>query len=202
MFPSGLDAVDDALDGGLPPGGLGALTAPPDAPSERLCYRFAAESDARYVTTFRPADEVAAVLEGRVGDAVDVGVDQVPTARLLERPTDALADVGFDGGLLVVDTATELERAGRDEYRRALDALKRRCRDVGGAVLLHCHDLDPRPMRRGLTLARADVTMRLRRSGGPDRVDHRLAVTKRRGGAVPAETVALSFGERVRARRP
>lgn len=195
---TGLPELDDRLGGGLPAGSLVALTAPPDSQSEQLCYQFAAANGARYLSTFRPADEVSEVLDRRCPDA-SVPVVQTPAEALLESPGETLDGLPGDGTTLVLDTATELERAGRDRYRRTLDVLKRRMRDTDGLALLHCLDIEPSPMRRGLTLGRADVTLRLRLTGLPERLAPRLYVTKLRGGVLPDRTVPLQFGERVEA---
>lgn len=199
MRSTGLPGLDRHLGGGLPAGSLVALTAPPDSQSERLLYRFAAANPSRYLTTFRPADEIEAVIGDRVPDA-DIPVERVRDDRLLDDPGGQFD--GLDGEAVVVDTATELERAGRDQYRRTLDVLKRRLRATDSVALLHCLDVEPTPMRRGLTLGRADVVWRLRFAGFPDRADPRLLVTKFRGGTAPPEALALRFGERVRAEPP
>jgi KaiC/GvpD/RAD55 family RecA-like ATPase len=192
---TGLDGLDRALDGGFPAGSLVALTAPPDSQSELLCYEFAAANDARYLSTFRPADEVREVLDATLSEA-SVRVEQTHAGSLLESPAATLDDLDLDGTAVVVDTATELEQAGRDQYRRALDVCKRRLRATDSVALLHCLDVEPTPMRRGLTLGRADVTLRLRFTGLPDRLDPRLYVTKFRGGVAPPEGLAVRFGER------
>lgn len=192
---TGLEGLDERLGGGLPPGSLVALTAPPDSQSEQLCYQFAVENGANYLSTFRPADEVRSVLDVRFPDA-PVAVEQTPAEALLDEPADALGELP-SGPAVVVDTATELERAGRERYRRTLDVLKRRMRGSDGVALLHCLDVEPSPMRRGLTLGRADVALRLQFTGLPGRLDPRLFVTKLRGGVVPDETVPLRFAERV-----
>lgn len=194
MLSTGLDALDERLGGGLPPGSIVALTAPPDSQSELLLYQFAAANEARYVSTFRPVDEIEAVIESRFPDA-DIPVERVIDESLLEDPGGQFE--GLDGHAVVIDTATELERAGREQYRRTLDVLKRRLRASGSTALLHCLDVEPSPMRRGLTLGRADVVWRLRFTGLPDRVDPRLLVTKFRGGTAPREALPLRFEERV-----
>jgi KaiC/GvpD/RAD55 family RecA-like ATPase len=193
---TGVAALDEALGGGFPAGSLVALTAPPDSQSELLCYEFAAATGGRYLSTFRPADEVRAVLDATLPDA-DVPVEQLHADDLLDDPGGTLDALDLDASGIVVDTATELERAGRDRYRRALDVFKRRLRSTDSVALLHCQDVEPTPMRRGLTLGRADVALRLRFTGFPDRVAPRLLVTKLRGGVPSEEALAIRFGERV-----
>lgn len=192
---TGIAGLDDRLDGGIPAGSLVAVTAPPDSQSEQLCYQFAVANAATYLSTFRPADEVVDVVAGRYPDR-SLAVEQTPAEALLDEPAETLGDLPA-GPSLVVDTATELERAGRDRYRRTLDVLKRRIRSTDAVALLHCLDIEPAPMRRGLTLGRADVTLRLRFAGLPDRLDPRVYVTKLRGGVPPDEAISLRFGDRI-----
>lgn len=188
---TGLPELDARLDGGFPAGSLVALTAPPDSQSELLLYACAGASPARYCSTFRPADEIRTVLDERGGD---VPVERVRDDELLDDPGGTVEEVP-EGGVFVLDTATELERAGRDRYRRALDVLKRRCRAADAVALLHCLDVEPSPMRRGLTLARADAVVRLRHVGYPDRTAPRLFVTKNRRGPAVDEGLWLSFDD-------
>lgn len=196
VLSTGVPELDRRLGGGIPAGSLVALTAPPDSQSELLLYQFAAANDARYLSTFRPADEIEAVIDARFPEAT-IPVERVLDESLLDDP-GAQFD-GLDGHAVVVDTATELERAGREQYRRVLDVLKRRLRATDSVALLHCLDVEPAPMRRGLTLGRADLAWRLRFTGLPERVEPRLLVTKFRGGTAPREALPLRFEERVRA---
>lgn len=196
VISTGVSELDGRLGGGVPPGSLVALTAPPDSQSELLLYQFAATNDARYLSTFRPADEIESVIEERFPGAA-IPVERVLDESLLENP-GAQFD-GLDGHAVVVDTATELERAGREQYRRVLDVLKRRLRATDSVALLHCLDVEPSPMRRGLTLGRADVVWRLRFTGLPERAEPRLLVTKFRRGSTPRESLPLEFDDRVRA---
>lgn len=195
MFPTGLDGLDEHLGGGIPPGNIVVLTAPPDSQSELMLYQFAAATDTRYLSTFRPADEIEEVVASQFPEA-DIPVERVLDETLLEDPGGQFD--GLDGHGVVIDTATELERAGREQYRRSLDVLKRRLRATDSVALLHCLDVEPSPMRRGLTLGRADIVWRLRFAGLPDRVDPRLLVTKFRGGTTPRTALPLRFGDRVR----
>jgi KaiC/GvpD/RAD55 family RecA-like ATPase len=194
MFSTGLPALDDRLGGGVPAGSLAALTAPPDSQSELLLYEAAAANPTRYLSTFRPVDEIREVMRADVAESTPV--ERVRDDRLLEDPGAVFDDL--DGDLLVIDTATELERAGREQYRRALDVLKRRLRATDSAALLHCLDIEPAPMRRGLTLGRADTVFRLRLVGLPERVTPRLLVTKLRGGTAPETSVRLAFEQSAR----
>ncbi|CAI48695.1 uncharacterized protein NP_1208A [Natronomonas pharaonis DSM 2160] len=185
MYPTGLPELDRHLGGGVPPGTLVALTAPPNTQSERLLERLAAANETRYVTTLRDAARVR---------------DRLPEASVLSATPD---DLLFDpetylsipsSGCLVVDSVTELER-DTDTYREFLETAARETAESDGIVVLHAHEAEPNPPERWLTLARADMTVQLSLEVSSDAVTNRLAVTKHRGGAVPEKPMQVRLSE-------
>lgn len=187
MLQTGLTELDRKLRGGVPPGSLVALTAPPDTQSELLLEQVARTNDSTYVTTLR--DE--ATLADRLPEAT---VLRATSEGLLSDPASYL-DVP-KGGCLVVDAVTRLEREP-DTYREFLEAASRRAREADGVVLLHAHETEPDPPERWLTLARADVTWRLSLVVNPLAVETRLAVTKNRHGSALIEPLKLRLTDHV-----
>lgn len=116
MLPTGLADLDRKLRGGVPPGSLVAFTAPPETQSELLLEQVARNNDSSYVTTVR--DE-------------ETGADRLPETTVRRATAeDLLSDPGThldvpDGGCLVVDAVTRLERRS-DAYRDFLEAAARR----------------------------------------------------------------------------
>lgn len=100
MPSTGLAELDRKLRGGVPPGSLVVLTAPPDTQSELLLERVAATNDSTYVTTLREESTVADRLPG-------VTVGRATTDDLLFDPETAL-DVPEEGSL-IIDAVTRLE---------------------------------------------------------------------------------------------
>lgn len=187
MLPTGMPELDRKLHGGVPPGSLVAFTAPPDTQAELFLEQVARSNESRYVTTLRDGATVADRLpEATVTAATDDDLLADPDGSL-EVP---------EGGCLVVDAVTGLERT-EDEYRRFLEVAADRCRSADGVVLLHAHDVERNPSQRWLTLARADVTMRLSLVVNPLAVETRLAVTKNRHGAALTEPLKLRFTDHV-----
>jgi hypothetical protein len=181
---TGVSGLDDALGGGIPPGDLVALVAPPTSGAERLLYAFGAANPTRYCSTLRPPPEVDGAMAA-IG--VDAGVDvrSVEADALLGDPADHLS--GLDAGsVVVIDPATELERAGEERYRSFLNDLKRHSRTTESVAVLHCPRTTPRTLRRDLTLARADTTLVLHREVDPDGSRSYLDVGKFRHGRPPA----------------
>jgi hypothetical protein len=189
---TGVPGLDDALDGGLPAGDLVALVAPPTSGAERLLYALGAANPTRYLSTLRPAPEVHGAMT-----AVDlpdgrVDVRAVDGEELLDAPAEHLSALDA-GSVVVVDPATELERAGEDRYRSFLDDLKGHCRTTESVAVLHCPRTTPRTLRRDLTLARADTTLTLHREVDPDGSRSYLDVGKFRHGRPPAGPLAVDL---------
>jgi KaiC/GvpD/RAD55 family RecA-like ATPase len=191
---TGVTGLDGALGGGLPAGDLVALVAPPTSGAERLLYALGSANPTRYLSTLRPPAEVhdAMAAVDLPDDDDDVDLRAVDADALLDTPADHLS--GLDAGsVVVVDPATELERAGEDRYRSFLDDLKRHCRTTESVAVCHCPRTTPRTLRRDLTLGRADTTLVLHREVDPDGSRSYLDVGKFRHGRPPTEPVALDL---------
>lgn len=195
---TGIEALDAQLGGGLPPGSVVALTAPPQTNSEQLLYELTSQRETLYVTTLRSKEAVQNVLEAYPGGGspvvaeADRNIDFVELVDVIRR--------AHAGANLVVDTVDPLERADRNGYWRFLTDLKTHVDAIDGVVMLHGHALpdgDP-PAGRDLTLGMADVTFELHREVEADGVEHRLIVTKLRRGAAPTAPVTLELTDRVR----
>ncbi|MFB6084608.1 MAG: RAD55 family ATPase [Halorientalis sp.] len=197
---TGVDLLDRGLGGGVPAGSLVAVSALPRAQSEPLLYAMAAANATRYLSTLRPAEEVADALTtaAHVGKAaLDVDVRGVDGDDVLDAPEEFLG--GLDAGSLVVlDPTTELEQGDRTRYREFLDTCKRALRMTDSVGLFHCHENTPSVLRRDMTLARADQVWDVRMDVVDRDVRTCLAVTKVRGGT-PFGLVELSFDEGVTA---
>jgi KaiC/GvpD/RAD55 family RecA-like ATPase len=193
---TGISLLDDALGGGVPPGSLVAVTAPPRAQSEPLLYAMAAENRTRYLSTLRPAKEVTDALRKSIAvdpQTVQIDVRGVDGDDVLGNPEAAME--GLDAGsLVVVDPTTELEQGDRERYRTVLDTAKRALRMTDSVGLLHCHENTPSVLRRDMTLARADLVFDVSVEFVEDDLRTRLAIPKFRGGT-PVGLIDLSFGE-------
>jgi len=193
---TGVDLLDSGLGGGVPAGSLVAVSALPRAQSEPLLYAMAAANATRYLSTLRPAEEVADALTtaAPVGKAaLDVDVRSVDGDDVLGAPEEFLG--GLDAGSLVVlDPTTELEQGDRTRYREFLDTAKRALRMTDSVGLFHCHENTPSVLRRDMTLARADQVWDVRMDVVDRSVKTCLAVTKVRGGT-PFGLVELTFDE-------
>jgi KaiC/GvpD/RAD55 family RecA-like ATPase len=190
---TGVDLLDQGLGGGIPTGGLVAVSAPPRAQSEPLLYALAAENPTRYLSTLRPSQEVEESIAPHVESwqATDIDVRRVDGDDILGDPETYFQGLDPES-VVVVDPATELEQGERARYHNFLDSCRQAVRMTDSAAVLHCHENTPSVLRRDLTLARADQIwdVRVEYVGGNLRT--RLGVTKARGG-VPFGLLDLSF---------
>lgn len=189
---TGLDALNDLLSGGVPPGGLVALLADPGSPAERLLYAASAANRTRYLTTLRPPAEVRDGLAAH--GATETTVAAVSGDDLLSGAAEHLTGL-VEGTLLVVDPVTEAEQGGREAYRDLLEALKRTLRETESVGLLYCPRTTPPTLRRDLTLGLADHIWSLSVERTPATAEPRLWVARARGLALPTVGLGLRFGE-------
>lgn len=183
---TGVDVIDRRLGGGVPPGTLMALSAPPDTGSEQLLRAFLEAHGGRYLTLLRSADEVSNELSSFVD------VTHARPGDLLATPEDRFGGLG-DGSVLVVDPVNELEARDSDDYVALLSRLKQRLVETGSVGVLHCLRTATEPDHRWLTLGRADWAWHLELTRLPLSVETRLYITKSRGGRSLPEPLKLQL---------
>jgi hypothetical protein len=196
---TGVEAIDAELDGGVPAGSVVALRAAPVASSEMLLYELGGVRETLYVTTTRSKAAVEASFDAYPGNT------GTPVVTEADRDVDfgELAQVvgrAHASANIVIDTVDVLERADRDAYCEFLRHLAAHVRSIDGVAVLHCHrlpDETPPPGRR-LTLGMADATFELERTAAEATIEHRLLVTKLRGGTALTAPVTLELDDTVR----
>lgn len=189
---TGIDALDRKLGGGFPLGTVTVLSASPASQSELLLYEFAAARQTTYLSTIRPADDVAGVLENR-----GVSAEQVETVRVdPEEPIDhahaALSELDA-GRILVVDPIDVLESGDEGRYREFLAELKGQIAETASVAIVRCLSDDPVPDRRRETLDVADIVLELATEVHGDSITNRLTVPKFRGGQSVEDVVKLDL---------
>ena len=192
---TGLDVLDRRLQGGIRPGTVIALTAPPDTQSELLLHALASARDTLYLSTTAPECEIRDRFGAR-DDAPALTVERVEPDELLDDPSAVFERVA-PGSNLILDVTDGVEGADRTEYLALLDELKAVLSETGSVALLHCMDTDDAPSRRSLTLKRADLVWRLYLAVTTLSVETRLVVSKFRGGVPLREPLKLHLTDRV-----
>jgi hypothetical protein len=196
-FSTGLPFLDRRIGGGLVPGGLLALTAPPPSQNDLLLAELTSTRPTVVISTTRPEKEVRewADADADPGDGGVTVVTAGPDALLEnpERATESLPPESF----LIVDPTDGLEAGGRERYLAFLDHLKselRACETVG---ILHAIDQMETPPLRSLTLHRADYVWQLELLVLSREIKNRLLVTKARRGRALTEPIPLRLTDRV-----
>jgi KaiC/GvpD/RAD55 family RecA-like ATPase len=194
-LPTGIGVLDQRLGGGVPPGSIVALSAPPASGAELLLYEFTVSRETLYLTLDRSASAVADGLRRtavETGDPVvrDVGDD--PTEHAIE----LLGDLP-ERSTVVVDPHSAIEREERAAFFEFMTQLRTWVVETDSLAVLHCLDgRDVSPLRDS-TEHMADVVFELTTDVGGATVENRLAVPKFRGGRAPTETLKLRLTDGV-----
>ena len=195
-LPTGIDALDRMLKGGLPYGTLAVLTASPASSSELLLHEFVSDQETVYLTTERSETAVRNALEKTKMEPEDVEIrsmdddDSLPAAR---RTIEELSE----RVVLVIDPMRRFEHAEESAYRDFLNALEEWAVETQSVVFLHCLEGRGVTDRRDLTEYIADVIFTLETRVTGDHVENRLAITKFRGGEAFDGVIKLDLTEGV-----
>jgi KaiC/GvpD/RAD55 family RecA-like ATPase len=197
-FPTGLRFLDKQLGGGLIPGGMLALTSPPQSQAELLFQEFARERPLRYVSVMSPDEaELREIIDPTGDGTVDVDVAYHDPDTVLADPEAFAAELPGDA-YVVIDAVNGLERAPAETYLAFLNAVKRRMREGNGFAVIHCLKQEPSPDNRALTLKRADHVWDLRVSVDSSDISTVLCITKSRENQILAEPLPLELSDEVR----
>ncbi|WP_049999080.1 RAD55 family ATPase [Halococcus sediminicola] len=193
---TGIDVLDQRLGGGVPPGTIAALSAPPASQAELLLAEFVAPRETLYLTLDRPKSAVA---DGLRRTAVETG-DPVVRAVADEDRIDHAIEL-LDGlperSTVVVDPHSAIEREGRTGFLAFMTRLRQRVADTDSLAVLHCLDGRDVSSLRDSTEHVADVIFDLTTDIGSATVENRLAVPKFRGGRALTDTLKLRLTDGV-----
>ncbi|MFC6719125.1 P-loop NTPase [Natrialbaceae archaeon GCM10025810] len=193
-LPTGIDALDRHLGGGLPPGTVVALVADPASQAEHVLYRATGVRGTLYLSTDRSRATVRRAVESASASAGNPTIRRVVGEGAIDEAIDLIGKLP-NAANVVVDPVDELERRDRSTYVSFLDKLVERMAETDGVAILHC--LDDGPPNRSATLRAADAVFALEAAApgvGAD-VEHSLTVTKYRAEAGLTGTVALEFAD-------
>ncbi|EMA55919.1 MULTISPECIES: RAD55 family ATPase [Halococcus] len=195
-LPTGIDLLDQRLGGGIPPGSIVALTAPPASQAELLLYEFMAPRETLYLTLDRTELAVADALGRTSIDTGDPTIQSVAADSRVDHAIELSGDLP-ERSTLIVDPHTVLEREDRPRFREFMTRLRRHVVDTESVAVLHCLDGRNVPALRDTTAHMADVILRLTATTAGTAVETRLAVPKFRGGRALTETLKLQLTDRV-----
>lgn len=190
---TGSEVLDRQLEGGIPPGTLVALTAPPDTQSELFLQALAGERQTIYLSPVRPADEVTETLDLPHSK---LSVLQKEPETILTEPEESFKETDAHSNI-IIDPMNGFETGQRRRYIDFLNTLKEHLRTTESVALLHCIDAESNPSLRSLTLNRADLVWRLQLTVTTLTVDTRLIISKFRDGKALRKPIKLRLTDSV-----
>lgn len=195
-LPTGIDILDDELNGGLYPGSVVVLSAPPASQAERFLARLTGTRNTLYLTTQRSASAVETTLERSRVDPPTVAVREVNAADPLGHATRLSRELR-DSMNLVVDAMNPLETASDPKLWAFLNAVRESAVETGSVAVLHCATGRRVPDARDTTEYMADVVFELRTDVHGDSIENRLHVPKVRGGRALDTVIKLDLSQGV-----
>lgn len=219
---TGIPTVDRRLSGGLHPGDVLSIVAPPATQSQTLMYQFMTQRPTVYVTTLRSEDAIEREIEKRGSRNVTYHVASIASevsmdnellrdltgsrayktnSAVKEDPLDDLYDVleSIDETCnVIIDPTNPLERGeDRDAYVEVLRKLSVTMQDVDGVGILHCSSHDADPPFREETLMISDVVWEFDVvETAKSNVEYQMRIPKNRGGTVVLDVLTLEMGKR------
>lgn len=194
-FSTGLTFLDRRIGGGLIPGSLLSLAAPPASQSELLIAELIRTRPTTVVSTTRPEGEVQDWATARA-DTSDLSVITTDPESILAQPERVTEDIPPES-FVVLDSVNGLETDSRERYLELLNHLKGQLRESDSVGILHCIDQVENPAQRGLTLHRSDDVWQLEVLTLSREIKTRLLITKARHGRALTEPVPLRLTDRV-----
>jgi KaiC/GvpD/RAD55 family RecA-like ATPase len=195
-LPTGIDVLDQRLDGGIPPGSIIALCAPPASQAELLLYEFTVPRETLYLTLERTELGISDSLRRTAVDTGDPTVQYVAADQRIDHAIELFRDLP-ERSTLIVDPHTVIENEERSRFVEFMTQLRLHVIDTESLAVLHCFDGENVPELRDTTAHMADVVFRLTTDATGTTVENRLAVPKFRGGRALTETLKLRLTDQV-----
>lgn len=200
---TGIRLLDRELEGGIPPGRMLSLVAPPETQSELLVKEMAVSRPTVYISTFRPEWEVREELHDHQQKSNDEGVlenelqvSYVDPEHLLASPKEYIGDLP-NGSNLIIDSINEFELEDRKRYVEFLNTVKEVLWDTGSVGLFYGIEEATDPPARSLTLKRSDIVWQLDHDVAAHEIETSLIISKFRGGKALTEPVKLVLTDSV-----
>ena len=200
---TGIEALDRALNGGVPPGRLVSFAVSADTQGELFVKQIAAQHDSLYLSTLRPEWEVEETVRDHLQQVDPEGAGRIET-RVHSLDSDGRLQAAReyleyidDRSVVVIDSVDELETADESEYVEFIHELKRRLWETRSVGLLVCFEGEAEPSARRITFRLSDIVWQLRRSVQTGSIEYLLVVSKYRGGRALDEPVKLELTDEI-----
>lgn len=195
-LPTGIEILDDYLEGGLRPGSVVALFTDPVSQSELLLARLTQERETLYMTMHRSAEAVSRSLASSGANMENTTVCEIGNKLPLDEAFTLIEQLPPDCNV-VIDPVNALESMEVRQLSAFLNAVQSHLANLDGLLYLHGLTGHDEPPRRWYTAYHADVVFELDTEFYGDRVDTRLFVRKNRGGSALPEAIKLELLDHV-----
>jgi len=192
VLPTGIEVLDEHLDGGLQPGGIVALIASPVSQSELILAKFSNERETLYLTLQRTPEAVRRTLSRSGANMDNVAVRLVDHDRLLDDSYLLISEITSPANV-IIDPTNVIESEADHRLWAFLNAAQSHLTDVGGLLILHCLTGETKSPGRVTTEHMADVVFQLETDYLGDTVENRLLVPKIRGGRALPQVIKLEL---------
>lgn len=193
---TGIGALDRKLGGGIPPGSIVSLSAPPASQSEQFLSDLTEIRRTLVLTTRRPREVVERSLSATSTRPEHIAVREIGPNAPLEEIHSLLEPIDGETNL-IVDPLDPLEQTNEARFVAFFNAFRSKLASTDSLAILHCLDGTTVPPHRDLTLYMSDVVFELSTAVRGDRLENRLLVPKFRGGYPFDEAVKLELTNEV-----
>lgn len=195
---TGIGVLDRELDGGIPPGSLVAVSAPPVSQSELILQRVVEERNTLYVTIERQTKDVEESFSDEILDSNQLVIRHPNLDSPLDNTRDVLRQITNQANVIIDSTKMLEQSEEQARYIKFLNELTTQLDNTDSIGIIHCIKGSDEPALRDTTLQMADIVLDLSVDITGDRVENKLSVPKFRGGAALKENIKLELREEVR----
>jgi KaiC/GvpD/RAD55 family RecA-like ATPase len=193
---TGIEPLDQMLDGGILAGSVVVLSANPASQSELFLSQLADTRRTFYLTTVHSSSTIKSFLARAGVDTAAHSIKRVDTESPLEHAYSLVKSLPHESNL-VVDPMDPLEDSDRTEFWSFMNAVRDRLEQTSSLGVLHCMNGRRNPVHRDTTEYMADVVFDLETEFDGEEIINRLLVPKVRGEAAINSAIKLDLSDEV-----
>ncbi len=194
---TGIEKLDRPLNGGIKPGSVISVIAPPESQYEMLLQHFIRERDTLYISTTRAEKHIHDQLVSRDVETSGCGIKYVdPTDSVMEDVLE-YAKKPPTGSNVIIDISDPVENEDTGRVINFYHQLKDHMETIGGIALVVGLNSDPVPSGRKYTYKMADVVIELEFVHTTTETDIVMRVPKYRTGTSILDPIKLVIKEDV-----
>lgn len=198
QYPSGISGLDPEIGGGLKPGALIAIETDSAGQGDSLLRHLAAQQPTLYISTNRSVENVERWLpdDHLLIDVTQIRVEYTGSDQRVGTVREFLENLDSSVNVMI-DPVNKLEAEDEESYIETLHLLKSYLEEHRRVGYLHVERRQGESQGYAPTYRAADMVWKLSLDVTKNTIVTRLAVTKRRGGAIPREPFELCIGESI-----